>query len=444
MGGVSATASERLTRQSGTNFYYAFRLLPAEKRRAIYALYAFCRLVDDCVDEDGGGGEEGLRRWLAELHRAYAGRPETELGRELAEAVARFPIPRSAFEDVVAGCRMDLTTRRYATFADLRVYCERVASAVGLASIEIFGYSEPRTREYAVELGLALQLTNILRDVAADAARDRVYLPLEDLARFGVPAEELLAAVSDPGALRGTGLDRLLAFEADRARHALAVDAEVGEGRVAPRGEVHPATGHDILERGPRDRKAHEGLRELLPQLGLGAPGVAAVDLLQPAPQTRFALATVLVHAVVDDAAEGVEGVDRPPLLGGQEAEGVIEVGAAPAREPLGGGRAHAAHRQAFQARPSLSTSECRGRRWKTSAPVASMRSRMDMPPSQVRRISKRSGWPTRSQSGRPRSKKARVRPMSSAMRLRKPSVTRAELRSNVPTPWRVMSSCGM
>jgi phytoene synthase len=113
---------------------------------------------------------------------------------------------------------MDLTTRRYATFADLRVYCERVASAVGLASIEIFGYDDPRTREYAVELGLALQLTNILRDVAADAARERVYLPLEDLARFGVPAEELLAAVSDPGAPRGTGLDRLLAFEADRAR----------------------------------------------------------------------------------------------------------------------------------------------------------------------------------------------------------------------------------
>ena len=215
---VSAGVGARLTRQSGTNFYYAFRVLPEEKRRAIYALYAFCRVVDDCVDEEGGGGEEGLRRWLAELHRAYAGRPETDLGRELAEAVARFPIPRSAFEDVVAGCRMDLTTRRYASFADLRVYCERVASAVGLASIEIFGYDDPRTREYAVELGLAFQLTNILRDVAADAARDRLYLPLEDLARFGVPEEELLAAACDPGAPRGAGLERLLAFEADRAR----------------------------------------------------------------------------------------------------------------------------------------------------------------------------------------------------------------------------------
>jgi phytoene synthase len=139
--------------------------------------------------------------------------------------VARFPIPRSAFEDVVAGCRMDLTTPRYATFADLRVYCERVASAVGLASIEIFGYDDPRTREYAVELGLALQLTNILRDVAADAARGRLYLPLEDLARFGVSEEEVLDAARDPAAPRGDGLSRLLAFEADRARSHYAAAA---------------------------------------------------------------------------------------------------------------------------------------------------------------------------------------------------------------------------
>ena len=100
----------------------------------------------------------------------------------------------------MAGCRMDLTTRRYASFAELRVYCERVASAVGLASIEIFGYVDPRSREYAVELGLALQLTNILRDIASDAARDRVYLPLEDLERFGVGEAALLAAARDPGA----------------------------------------------------------------------------------------------------------------------------------------------------------------------------------------------------------------------------------------------------
>ena len=219
---MTASVGARVTRQSGTNFYYAFRILPAEKRRATYALYAFCRVVDDCVDEEGGEGEAGLGRWLAEVHRAYAGNPETELGRELAETVARFPIPRACFEDVVAGCRMDLTTRRYATFADLRVYCARVASAVGLASIEIFGYDDPRTREYAVELGLALQLTNILRDVAADAARDRLYLPLEDLAACGVSEADVLAP---PRAPRPPGLDRLLAFEADRARSHYAAAA---------------------------------------------------------------------------------------------------------------------------------------------------------------------------------------------------------------------------
>jgi phytoene synthase len=212
---VPPSLAARITQKSGSSFYYAFRILPPRKRRAIYALYSFCRVVDDCVDEPGGEGEAGLARWLAEAQRCYAGEPSTELGRELAEAVFEFPIPRACFEDIVAGCRMDLETRRYATFADLRVYCEKVASAVGLASIEIFGYSSARTREYAVELGVALQLTNILRDVAADAARGRMYLPLEDLARFGVSEEELLAPVAGP---RPARVQALLEFEAARAR----------------------------------------------------------------------------------------------------------------------------------------------------------------------------------------------------------------------------------
>jgi 15-cis-phytoene synthase len=210
--------SARLTRKSGSSFTYAFRVLPHLKRRAIYALYSFCRVVDDCVDEPGGPGEAGLRLWLAEVQRCYAGNPETELGRELAEAVFRFPIPRSCFEDIVAGCRMDLTVRRYATFDDLRLYCQRVASAVGLASIEIFGYEDPGTRAYAIELGLALQITNIVRDVAVDAARDRIYLPLEDLARFEVTEAALLEAARTPVGPRPPGLRSLMAFEADRAR----------------------------------------------------------------------------------------------------------------------------------------------------------------------------------------------------------------------------------
>jgi 15-cis-phytoene synthase len=212
------SVSARLTQKSGSSFTYAFRVLPSEKRRAIYALYSFCRVVDDCVDEPGGEGEAGLRRWSAEVSRCYAGKPETELGRELAEALFQFPIPRSCFEDIVAGCRMDLTIRRYATFEDLRLYCLRVASAVGLASIEIFGYEDPGTRAYAISLGLALQITNIVRDVAVDAARDRLYLPLEDLARFGVSEEALFETARAPERPRPAGVDALLAFEADRAR----------------------------------------------------------------------------------------------------------------------------------------------------------------------------------------------------------------------------------
>jgi phytoene synthase len=217
------SVSARITRQSGSSFYYAFRILPASKRRAIYALYSFCRMVDDCVDEEGGEGEEGLARWLAEVHRCYAGRPETELGRELALALVAYPIPRACFEDIVAGCRMDLTVRRYATFPELRDYCLKVASAVGLAAIEIFGYEDDGARQYAVDLGLALQLTNILRDVAVDAARGRLYLPLEDLGRFGVTEAELLAAIdtkrSEPP---GPALGALLAFQAERAREHFA------------------------------------------------------------------------------------------------------------------------------------------------------------------------------------------------------------------------------
>ena len=210
------TASARITRASGTSFYYAFRILPEEKRRAIFALYSFCRLVDDCVDEPGGGGAAGLRYWLEEMDRGYRGRAETPLGKELAWAVARFPIPRALFEEIVAGCRMDLTIQRYATFEDLHVYCSRVASAVGLASIEIFGYRSPLTKEYARELGLALQLTNILRDVSVDAAKGRIYIPLEDLARFGVAEEVFVSAARDGHA--PAAMQELLAFEAARAR----------------------------------------------------------------------------------------------------------------------------------------------------------------------------------------------------------------------------------
>jgi 15-cis-phytoene synthase len=211
------SASARIARRSGTSFYYAFRVLPRAKRRAIFALYSFCRVVDDCVDEEGGEGEVGLRRWLEEVYRCYAGRPTTPLGRDLAEALFQFPIPRSCFEDVVAGCRMDLQVTRYETPADLRLYCERVASAVGLAAIEIFEYRHPDTRRYAVELGVALQLTNILRDLGSDAARGRLYLPAEHLRRFGLEQEALVSAAAREAA-PAPGVLPLLRYEAARAR----------------------------------------------------------------------------------------------------------------------------------------------------------------------------------------------------------------------------------
>ena len=211
------THAERVTRAAGSNFYYAFRLLGREKREAIYALYGFCRVVDDCVDEPDGEGVAGLDRWVGEIARCYEGRPTTQLGQDLAQALTRFPIPREALIEIVEGCRMDLSHTRYATYAELEVYCRRVASAVGLASIEVFGYTRAETREFAVQLGLAMQLTNILRDIAPDAARGRLYLPLEDLARFGVTAEEVQRP-SATGAARRPEVSRLLAFEAERAQ----------------------------------------------------------------------------------------------------------------------------------------------------------------------------------------------------------------------------------
>ena len=187
---------DELTRRAASNFAWAFRLLPAERRRALSAVYAFCRSADDLADEPGQAADVPrlLARWRDELAAAYAGRPEHPIGVALADAVRRFAIPREHFEAVIAGVEMDTTRDRYETWEDdLAVYCYRVAGAVGLICIEIFGYRNASAREYAVELGLAFQLTNILRDVAEDAARGRIYLPRADLRRFGVSEADLLA-----------------------------------------------------------------------------------------------------------------------------------------------------------------------------------------------------------------------------------------------------------
>jgi phytoene synthase len=151
-------------------------------------------------------------RWREELGAVYgAGRPTRAISRALADSVARFHIPREYFEEVIAGVEMDLTRRRYSTFDELRQYCYRVASAVGLICIEIFGYTNPGAKIYAERLGIAFQLTNILRDVREDAGRGRIYLPLEDLSRFGVSEDDILAGVYSPAFVR------LMRFEAERA-----------------------------------------------------------------------------------------------------------------------------------------------------------------------------------------------------------------------------------
>jgi phytoene synthase len=213
----------RLTRASGTSFYYAFLLLPRRQRQAIFALYAFSRRLDDTVDEepDTARAAAALADWRRRLDELYAGRPEDPISEGLAEAVRAFDLPRSLLDELVTGVEMDLTASRYETWEELRTYCYRVASVVGLLCIEIFGYRHRSAREYAVHLGLAMQLTNILRDLRSDGLRGRLYLPREDLARFGVSEEGLL------GGAYPAGYDRLLRFESDRALEEYARAAEL-------------------------------------------------------------------------------------------------------------------------------------------------------------------------------------------------------------------------
>jgi len=205
---------EMLTRRASSNFYWGFRLLPHDRRRALCAVYAFCRAADDLADEPGRDTDPRrlLARWREELERAYAGRPVHPVGVALADTVARFAIPREHFDAVIAGVEMDLDRDRYETLeGDLAQYCYRVAGAVGLVCIEIFGYRDESARQYAVELGLAFQLTNILRDVAEDAQRGRIYLPRADLKRFGCREEDVLVGHCTDA------FRQVMAFESARA-----------------------------------------------------------------------------------------------------------------------------------------------------------------------------------------------------------------------------------
>ncbi len=199
-----------------TSFSYSFLVLPAEQRRAIGVVWDFCRAVDDAVDEapDPDTAAAEVVKWRGEVSRLFGSEPPiTPQAQQLKPSVSVFSLTRQPFDDLVDGVEMDLTRQRYETFDELIGYCRRVASAVGAMCIEVFGCRDSRSRDYAFNLGLALQLTNIIRDIKADLKQGRIYLPREDLARFGVTEEALAAGVvTEP-------IRKLLAYECQRARH---------------------------------------------------------------------------------------------------------------------------------------------------------------------------------------------------------------------------------
>ncbi|MSU59630.1 MAG: squalene synthase HpnD [Pedosphaera sp.] len=209
--------SRAITRKSASNLALAFIMLPREKRDAMSALYAFCREVDDVADEDSVPVEQrraGLTAWREDIRRACDGAaPQFPVNQELQPFIRAYGLRFELFDELIKGCEMDLVTMRYENWEQLELYCHRVASVVGLLSIEIFGYTDAKCRAYAIALGQALQLTNILRDVRTDAGRGRIYLPLDELKRCGVSEREILdGEYSDRYATLATNV-------ADRARN---------------------------------------------------------------------------------------------------------------------------------------------------------------------------------------------------------------------------------
>ena len=185
---------------SGSSFYYSFLFLPPERRRAITALYAFCREVDDVVDEvhEVDVARVKLAWWRTEVANLFDGHPQHPVTRALEPFVERFGLDRTRMNEIIDGMEMDLVHHRYADFESLRRYCHLVAGVVGQLSATVFGFRNPATLEYAENLGLAFQLTNIIRDVGEDARRDRVYLPADELARFGLSPEDIVERRDTP------------------------------------------------------------------------------------------------------------------------------------------------------------------------------------------------------------------------------------------------------
>lgn len=248
---------------SGSSFYYSFLFLPPLRRRAITALYAFCREVDDVVDEcrEPAIAASKLAWWRDEVERLYHGAPQHPVTRALKPLLADFNLPQELLEEIIDGMAMDLSNTRYADFSALSLYCYRVASVVGLLSAEIFGYQDRQTQKYAHDLGMAFQLTNIIRDVGEDARRGRIYLPQDELARFGVAETDLAAGrYSD-------AFTRLMSFQIERAEHyyTQALAALPAADRKAQRpGLLMAAIYRTVL-----DEIRHDGVKTLTQRISL-------------------------------------------------------------------------------------------------------------------------------------------------------------------------------
>ena len=238
---------------SGSSFYYSFLFLPAERRRAITALYAFCREVDDIADEvtDIGVARTKLAWWRTEVANLFSGHPQHPVTKALAPFVKEYGLDAGRMNEIIDGMEMDLVYHRYPDFDSLKLYCHRAAGVVGQLSASIFGFAKPATLEYAEALGLAFQLTNIIRDVGEDARRGRVYIPQDELARFGLTSEDILARRG------GEAFQELMQFQAERAQsyYELAYSKLAQEDRASQRaGLIMAAIYRTLLDEIRRDR----------------------------------------------------------------------------------------------------------------------------------------------------------------------------------------------
>ena len=206
--------AKEIAKNSKSSFYYAFNLLPAEQRDAMNTVYAFCRETDDIVDEGTVADEikfEKLRKWRVELEKSLNGHSDYQLINKLSKTIQHFNIPLEPFFDLLKGMEMDLQKKRYLTFNDLQTYCYHVASTVGLMCIEIFGYRHPSAKDFAINLGIALQLTNILRDIKKDAERGRIYLPKEDLEKFNYNESDIFSSTYNEN------FQKMMKYQVERA-----------------------------------------------------------------------------------------------------------------------------------------------------------------------------------------------------------------------------------